>query len=138
RKPTGHGGWRPGAGRPRGRTKVAHDEKPEIPARYPVLVTWRIVEGVRSLRSEYLVAIIRKAISDSQKSTFAIAEFSVQSNHLHLICETAGKRGLASGLKGLAKRMTARLNAKLRRSGRLIDSRGHTRAMKTPREVKSG
>lgn len=137
RKVEGHGGWRPGAGRPRGRRTLAHDERPDFPDRFPIHVTWRIARGVPSLRRNYIVGIIRRAILDSQREAFRIVEFSVQSNHIHFIIEANGKRVLASGMAGLARRLAVRLNAKLERTGGLFESRYHSRVLKSPREVRN-
>ncbi len=63
RKPEGHGGWRPGAGRPRGRKTVSHDAREAFAARYPLHVTWRIREGVRSLRREAVLEVVRAKLA---------------------------------------------------------------------------
>src|SRR4051812_21960429 len=85
RKPTGHGGWRPGAGRPKGRNIVSHDRRPDFVARYPQHVTLRIIGGVGSIARDFLMKKIRVAIRGAQSETFRIVEFNVLSNHLHLV-----------------------------------------------------
>ena len=50
RRPTGRGGWRPGAGRPRGRTRVAHTTRERLAPRFPIHVTLRLREGLGSVR----------------------------------------------------------------------------------------
>ena len=62
RTPTGPGGWRPGAGRPRGRKTVSHDARERFAARYPLHVTLRVVAGVRSLRRDDVMEIMRGVI----------------------------------------------------------------------------
>ena len=134
-KPTGRGGARPGAGRPKGRKTVSHDARPQFASRYPQHVTWRIVEGVSSLRRGYLIETIRAAIWRSHKDSFRVVEFSIQGNHVHFLTEAADKRSLARGLQGLARRLAPLLNRKLRRRGKLFATRYHARVLKTPREV---
>src|SRR4051812_33919419 len=85
RKPTGRGGWRPGAGRPRGRTTVAHEAREAFAARYPQHVTWRLADDVPSLRRGDLVHIIRDAIRISHKDDFGVVEFNIEPNHLHFV-----------------------------------------------------
>jgi REP element-mobilizing transposase RayT len=137
RRPKGIGGWRPGAGRPRGRKTITHDARPDFAARYPQHVTWRLVEGVKSLRRDHVMTVIRQAIRESHKPTFRVVEFSIQSNHLHFIVEAVGKTGLANGFRGLGRRLVRRLNARFERTGTLVASRYHARALRTPREVRN-
>jgi hypothetical protein len=66
-----------------------------------------------------------------------VVEFSVMSNHLHLICEADDRNALARGLQGLFIRIARRLNRHLGRRGRLFADRYHDRVLKTPREVRS-
>ena len=136
RRTAGHGGWRPGAGRPRTSTTVSHSPRSELVDRHPALVTWRLVDDLPSLRRDYLALIVRMAIEASHKPTFAIVEFSIPTNHLHFLVEASSAMALARGLQGLAKRFALRLNNKLRRKGRVFASRYHVRALATPREVK--
>src|SRR3569623_1530071 len=138
RRPDGkHGGWRPGAGRPRKPGAVSHDARPEEPGRFPQHVTLRIREGVRSLAREGCVKIIRAAVKDSHKSGFRIIEFNVLGNHLHLITEAQSKHALSTGIQGFAGRVALRLNPVLGRSGKLFAHRYHARYLKTPREVRN-
>src|SRR4051794_11097554 len=134
RKPTGHGGWRPGAGRKPGRTKVAHASRGECSPRIPHHVTLRILDGV-SLRPDFLMPALRRAISRSQKADFGVAQFNVLTNHMHLIAEAASKAALARGIQGLKVRIARSMNRLLKRSGELFSDRYHTRALRTPAEV---
>ena len=86
RRPTGHGGWRPGAGRPRGRTKRAHTTREAFAARYPQHVTLRVVEGLGSLRRGGTMRVIRDAIeAGSRGDRFRVVHFNVLANHIHLL-----------------------------------------------------
>ena len=107
-----HGGWRPRAGRPRGRRTIPHDVRDLLAPRFPILATWRLVDGDPSLRRDHLAALVRDAVRDSHKPSFA------------------------RGMQGLAKRLTLRLNRKLDRRGSLFATRYHARILTTPREVK--
>src|SRR5262245_16115612 len=133
------GGKRPGAGRkPKGaRAGVSHAARPELKARYPVLVTMRVLEGLPSLRYDDTHALIRQALWESTREDFRIVEYSVQSNHLHLLVEARGERELARGMIGLSTRLARRLNKLWRRRGRLFADRYHSRILGTPREVRS-
>jgi REP element-mobilizing transposase RayT len=138
RRPVGHGGWRPGAGRPRGRTTVSHDARERFAARYPLHVTLRVVEGVRSLRCEPVAAAVRAALAAGGRTpTFRVVEFAVLGNHLHLLVEAAGPAALSRGMTGLCTRLARRINAALGRTGALFAGRYHARVLRTPREVRS-
>src|SRR5205085_181870 len=117
---TGHGGWRPGAGRPRGRTTMSHDTRERVAPSVPQHVTLRVVAGVPSLRTRPRVAIIREAIASAHRARFRIVHFNVESNHLHLIIESNSNDARARGLQGLQVRIARRLNAMLGRTGKLF------------------
>jgi REP element-mobilizing transposase RayT len=68
---------------------------------------------------------------------FRLVQYSVQSNHLHLICEALDRRELARGIQSLATRIAKRLNALWRRAGKLFADRYHDRILRTPREVRN-
>lgn len=137
RKPVGRGGWRPGAGRPRGRKTASHDARERFAARYPEHVTLRVVEGVRMRRAGVLEEV-RKAIeAGGRRDTFRVVEFNVLGNHVHLIVEAAGHEALARGMQGLSVRFARRINARLGRRGSLFSERYHARALRTPREVRN-
>ena len=138
RKPDGtHGGWRPGAGRPKKPGAVSHDKRPSEPARFPQHVTLRIADGVTSLARDGLMKIIRRMIRQSHKPDFRITEFNVLGNHLHLITEAAHKDALSRGVAGLEVRLAYRLNSALKRRGKLFAHRYHARHLRTPREVRN-
>ena len=56
---------------------------------------------------------------------------------LHLIVEANNRRGLARGMQGLSIRMAKALNRLWQRSGKIFADRFHSRALKTPREVRN-
>jgi REP element-mobilizing transposase RayT len=138
RKPDGrHGGWRPGAGRKKRHDGVAHDVRAEFPARHPVLVTWRLIDGLPSLRHARYADIVVAGIAAVHTTTFRVTDYSIQSNHVHLICEAAGRAGLESGLLSLAGRIASRINRAMGHNGELFADRYHDRVLETPREVKN-
>ena len=97
RKPTGRGGWRPGAGRPRGRKTVSHDARERFAARHPLHVTLRIKPGVQSLRRGKVCATIRAALAaGGHNATFRVVEFNALRNHL--LCAAAHNRCYAQRL----------------------------------------
>ena len=137
RRPTGHGGWRPGAGRPRGRTTATHAPRPAFAASVPQHVTLRLAPGVRSIRNGRAVSVVRKVIvAGGHRETFRVVHFNVLGDHLHLVVEARDELALARGMIGLNTRLARRLNALLGRRGRFFAERYHARALRTPREVR--
>ncbi len=135
---TGWGGWRPGAGRPRTSTRVAHTTRPRLPARIPHHVTIRVQPGLASLRRGRTARIVRNAIrAGGNRVDFRVVEFNVLSNHIHLVVEATGAMSLARGMQGLEVRFARRINRALGRRGKLFPDRYHARALKTPREVRA-
>jgi hypothetical protein len=66
-----------------------------------------------------------------------VVHFSVQGNHLHLVCEAEDARCLARGMKGLAVRLALGWNRVMRRRGRVFMDRYHAHVLRTPAEVRN-
>ena len=138
RKPSGHGGWRPGAGRARKQGAVSHRSRPAFPDRFPQHVTLRLGVDAPPIAREWLMKrVIRPCIGASAKAFFRVVEFNVLSNHVHLICEADDAMSLARGVQGLAIRLARRLNSALIRKGKLFGPRYHAVALRTPTQVRN-
>jgi putative transposase len=137
RRPTGHGGWRPGAGRPRKVGAASHRAQPAFAGTTPQHVTLRLAAGVPSIRRDRTVAVVRGAIAAAHRDDFRVVHFNVLANHLHLIVEAADERALARGMHALTIRLSKRLGASLGRRGPCFDQRYHARSLRTPRETRA-
>ena len=138
RRPTGHGGWRPGAGRPKGRATCSHQARPRFPASVPIHVTLKIAAGLPSFRRAAIMRVVRAAIAaGGHRGDFRVVHYNVLGDHIHLVVEAAGATALARGMQGLTIRLARRLNARLGRRGRLVAQRYHARPLRTPREVRN-
>lgn len=133
-----HGGKRAGAGRkPKGkRAAVPHAKRPPLNREKPVHVTLRVMAGLPRLRRQRAFRAIRACIRDAHKSFFSVVEFSVQQNHLHLLCEANDRKALGRGMSGLQIRIAKALNRLWERSGRVFADRYHARILGAPLEVK--
>src|SRR5262245_26858601 len=133
------GGRRAGAGRPpaAGRRRVPHRRRPVHDPRVPVHVTLRESPRLPSLRRGALFADVRRALAAASGARFRIWQFSIQSNHLHLLVEAEGATGLARGCQGMAVRMARAVNRVLGRRGPVWAERYHARWLRTPREVRN-
>jgi len=132
------GGQRKGAGRPRKKDAgVSHLRRPSLSRHHPVHVTLRVQRGISSLRERALFASVRRALNaGKERFGFALVQFSVQSDHLHLIAEARDRRALSRGLQRLSIRVARAVNRRLEREGRVFAERYHARALKTPRAVR--
>ena len=138
RRPSGRGGWRPGAGRPPNPATISHATRAAAPSNAPQHVTLRAVAGLRSLRNGRAIRVVHAALRAAQRTPdFAVVHFSVQGNHLHFLVEARDRHALSRGMQGLAIRLARRLNALLGRHGAFFAHRYHARALRTPREVRA-
>ena len=108
-----------------------------LKARYPVHVTWRVVRQLPSLRRDKLMAAIRRAfVKGKDRFQFRLVHYSVQHNHVHMLCEAPNARELARGLNGLAVRVAKAVNRALKRKGKVFADRYHNRILTTPSQVR--
>lgn len=137
--PNTWGGKRRGAGRkPKGRRPlVAHDLRPYHDAVHPSHVTLRLRAGLPSVRNGRLFVAVREGIRSSQREHFRVCQFSVQSNHVHMLVEAQDRQALIRGVQGLTIRVARALNRALGRRGKVWGDRYHRRDLATPREVRN-
>ena len=134
------GGARRGAGRKRSgeRACVEHRARPTVASRHPVHVTLRFEAGLESLRRRRTQRVVRDALAaGAARFGLRLVQYSVQTNHVHLVCEAPDERALSRGMKGVCVRIARGLNALWGRVGRVIADRYHARVLKTPREVRN-
>ena len=133
------GGPRPGAGRkPRGaRAGVPHRPRAPLASRHPLHVTVRLRAGLPSLRRRGAYRVLEPAlVARSQRFGFRLVEYSVQTNHVHMLVEAKDRRALARGMQGLLVRLARALNRCWGRCGSVFADRYHDRVLRTPREVR--
>jgi putative transposase len=128
------GGARRGAGRKRrGRGRVPHRRREVLKPRWPVHITLRCVREVGQLRKFKLYQRLREAMAGaSARLDFSICQYSVQGDHIHLICEAHSKNALSNGMRSLQNRITKKLNKLLSRDGSAFADRYHMRVLTSP------
>jgi REP element-mobilizing transposase RayT len=136
-----HGGPRKGAGRkpadPR-RSRVSHGARPVTKSRYPVHVTVRVRREVTRLRRFELCKVLQRAfVHGCRAGEFRICQFSIQGNHIHLICEASTSTALARGVQGWSVRVARGLNGYLGRKGTVFDDRYHVEVITTPTQTRN-
>lgn len=73
----------------------------------------------------------------SARQAFRITEFSVQSNHVHLVVEARDRTILSRGMQGLGVRLARAINGLLDTRGKVWRERFHARDLRTPTEVRN-
>ena len=136
----GWGGRRKGAGRPPNgeAAGVSHGGRARLAARHPMHVTARLVRGLPSLRRARTFRVLRRCfLRGCDRRGFRLVHFSVQSNHLHLICEAVSQERMIRGLQGLFVRVAKALNKLWARRGSVFADRYHDHILRTPTEVRN-
>ena len=137
----GRGGVREGAGRPKvlpGKRRVPHRARARLKARFPVHVNTRVRRDVPRLRNRKMCAVIRNAMwAVMDEAGFRICQFSVQGNHLHLVCEADDNAALSRGMKRFKQRVARGINRLLGRTGSVFLDRYHMEIATTPRHVRA-
>ena len=141
------GGKRTGAGRPPrvpGRSSERHKTRAKVNHRHPQHVTLRVVRDVGYLRKPHMYRAVRKALRvvwDRDRDDFRIVHYSIQGNHIHLVCEADNKLALALGMRGFeisaAKRLNDEVSRKrgVRRRGQVFADRYHVRPITSVRQT---
>src|SRR6185503_15715136 len=120
----------------RRRSSVPHSARPEV--RGVCHVVLRVRRGLPWLRTPRTHRVLERAFRQGkEKRGFALVQFSVQGDHLHLLIEAENKEGLARGMQGLAIRIAKNLNRYWRRrGGAVFAERYFARAVQTAKEIK--
>ena len=64
-------------------------------------------------------------------------QYSIQSSHVHLLCEAVDRAALSKGMQGLLIRISKALNKLWERRGSVFTERYHEHILRTPREVRN-
>jgi len=100
-------------------------------------VTLRVRPEVARLRRRDQYRAIKQAFArTAHKADFRICHYSVQSNHLHLICEPRDVNAMTRGIIGFKASCARRLNALVGRKGGVFEDRYHARYLTSPIEVR--
>jgi len=93
---------------------------------------------VPRLRNFELCKTLRRAfVYGCKMGEFRICQFSIQGNHIHLICEAATAEARASGIQGWAVRVARGINRHACRRGKVLDDRYHVEVLTTPTQVRN-
>jgi hypothetical protein len=135
----GWGGRRHGAGRKCGpEPRVPHRRRDGLAARFPAHVTVKLLPGLPSLRSVYVVRALEPSFAAAcDRGDFRLVHYSLQDTHAHLVVEASDAEALARGMMAVGARLARALNRTFGRRGRVLAERFHARVLRTPREVRN-
>jgi REP element-mobilizing transposase RayT len=129
---------RRGGGRKRAkRSRVKHRPRERFDARTPVHVTARMLPDIARLRRRDQYRVVYRVLARSAyRHAFRICHYSIQSDHIHLVCEAADEVALARGMIGFETSCARRLNRAASRHGAVFADRYHARLLRTPAQVR--
>ncbi len=135
------GGKRRGAGRKPtvpGKPRLRHAPREVMKARFPVHITMRVTAEIARLRNYDLAPVLRRAfVFGCVRGEFRICQFSIQGNHIHLICEASENTAISRGVQAWAIRVARGLNGKLGRRGRVFVDRYHMEILRSPKQTRA-
>ena len=130
-----HGGRRRGAGRKAG-DRVSHAARPAFRKPLPAHVVLSARDDVPNMRSSRRFRAIRGCFAAARgRLGLRLIEFSVLSNHLHLVVEADDSSSLARGMKGLSVRIARALNRERGQTGRVFADHYHLHLLRGPTEL---
>ena len=131
---------KPRRGRPPGKGKrpVPHRARVQFVRALPVHVRLRVRKDIPRLRTGRLAEAVRLALIGGKcRPGFRICQFSLQSNHVHLICEANHHEALSRGMQGFCIRFAKQINRRLKRRGSVLLERYAMTLLKVPKQVRN-
>ena len=116
---------------------MPHRQREALASRFPVHITLKLRDGAPRLRSTKSMTALRRALrAGCERLGLRVVHYSIQSNHVHLVCEARDALALTRGIQGLEIRMARALNRAHGRSGPVWADRYHARILRSPTEVR--
>ena len=117
---------------------VSHMTRGNLKNGCPLHVTTRLKKGLPRLRQKAEYEVVRAAFAKGcDRFGFRLVQYSVQGNHLHLVCEAVDRRALARGMQGLLVRVARGLNKLWGRKGGVFADHYHDQELGSPRQVRN-
>ena len=118
---------------------MPHGSRPRMKKSDVAHVTIKLKKGLPSLRGGEALAVVLAAIRRvNQGERIQIVEFSVQSNHVHLIVEAANSADLSRGMASLNTGLGMRLHRLWNRTGEgsIFKERFHLVVIQNPTQMR--
>ena len=125
-----HGGFRPGAGRPRKHSKgVSHSKREKVTPHTPLHINFKYTTFIQTA---HILKSFEIACYNALNFEFEVCYYSIQSNHIHLIAEARNTDALISGMRSITNTLVKRIG-----KGSIQMERYHLHVLKNPTETKN-
>ena len=140
-KRRGRGGVRKNAGRKKAlKPNTPHRARPLLTRHVPAHITIRAARGLPSFREQVVARAIGHVIRTMRtvRDDFRIVEFSIQTNHVHLIVEADDDKALSSAIRSFEARVSKVLNHHVlrRKRGKVWGDRYFRVDLGSPRQAR--
>lgn len=140
----GWGGKRKGAGRVNKSGTVSHAKREDVNFKLPLNLTLRLRKGLPNIRQKGILKLFQACCRRSKRFDFHVLQFSLQSNHIHLIAEAKDNEALARGMQSLASSFAKQLKVIMLSwkkavswEGAVFAGRYHLRKILNPTQMKN-
>lgn len=124
------GGGRRGSGRKRIHSRgVSHRIREKVSIHTPMHINFKYKAWIRN---KQCLKLLKRAIMNARSHGLRVVQFSLQSNHVHLIVESENNEVLTKGMRSLTVTM-----AKGIKKGRVQLERYHLHVLRSVRETKN-
>lgn len=124
------GGRRPNSGRRRIHSKgVSHRERELVSSRTPLHINFKFRTQIKN---KFCLKLLKRAIINARSHGLRINQFSIMSNHVHLIVESENNEVLTRGMRSLTITF-----AKGLKQGKVQMERYHLHVLKSIRETRN-
>jgi REP element-mobilizing transposase RayT len=100
-------------------------------------MTVRRRDGLPSFRRQRVLALVHELMREKNDDSFQIVHYSIQSNHIHFVCEARDRRAVTRKMHGFMVAFAKRLNAMLRRAGKVWADRYFARDVVGSRDMRN-
>jgi REP-associated tyrosine transposase len=125
------------------KARVSHERKAGFAKLAVLHITCKLLPGLGSLRDPRIAVLLMAYLGCCceaclpRRGGFRIVEFSIQGNHVHLICEAKSQGELSRGMQGLMSGMARTLNRELGRKGTIFADRYHAELITSPTQCRN-
>ncbi len=136
-KVNGWGGKRRRAGRKNKTKTVNHMKRANVCRRTPLHITLRRQDLLPSFRQKWFLVQFKKSAEIAKKQGLRLLQFSILSNHIHIIIEADSNKKLASGMRSFVGRTAKSFRAAIGGKGAIFSGRYHLHIIDSPRAMKN-
>ena len=123
---------------PEGRRPVPHRRRQVFNSPEPVHVVLHFLHELGTMRTRDTFWILEECFRRAKgRNGLRVVQFSIQSDHAHLLVEADSNEALAQGMKGLCVRISKALNGYFHRKGTVFRERYFARVLRSIREVRN-